>query len=173
MNMLKEHRRNPSRRRQTPKRFEDEKFISGRYDQYTRGYDGWQPKTSYGAQRENAENYYHDNNGGRFATYVWNARGKYTVQMRDFPESLLELTSIWRDLGKTLPTDIVEKIGGFLNFDSSSKQVGMLAQDDEFIAADESEDESIEDSEEEEFESCSDTDEEDYDSDCSYYSDDD
>ena len=92
---------------------------------------------------------------------------------RDFPESLLELTSIWRDLGKTLPTDIVEKIGGFLNFDRSSKQVGMLAQDDEFVAADESEEDEVEESEEEEFESCSDTDEEDYDSDYSCYSDDD
>ena len=40
MNMLVPHRRNPSRRRQAPKRFEDEKFVSGRVDQYTRGYEG-------------------------------------------------------------------------------------------------------------------------------------
>ena len=160
MNMLTPHRRNPSRRRQTPKRFEDEKFISGRYDQYTRGYDGWVDKKSWRAEREDAEDYYTDRQG---RVYRW----------RDFPESLLELTSIWRDLGKTLPTDIVEKIGGFLNFDRSSKQVGMLAQDDEFLAADDSEEDEVEESEEEEFESCSDTDEEDYDSDYSSYSDDD
>jgi len=173
MNMLKEHRRNPSRRRQTPKRFEDEKFMSGRYDQYTRGYDGWQPKKSYGAQRENAENYYQTNNGRKFATVTWINSRRYRVNLRDFPESLLEIASIWRDLDMVLPSAIVEKIGEFLNFDSSSKQVGMLTQDDEFVAADDSEEDEIEESEEEEFESCSDTDEEDYDSDYSSYSDDD
>ena len=38
--MLIPHRRNPSRRRQAPKRYEDETFVSGRIDQYTRGYEG-------------------------------------------------------------------------------------------------------------------------------------
>ena len=171
MNMLTPHRRNPSRRRQAPKRFEEEKFVSGRVDQYTRGYDGWQSKKSYRAQRENAENYYHTNNGGKFSTVKWNTRGKYSVQLRDFPESLLEIASIWRDLDMVLPSAIISHIGSFL--DISKTDQDLLVVDDEFIAADESEDESIEDSEEEEFESCSDTDEEDYDSDCSYYSDDD
>ena len=46
MNLVKPHRRNPSRRRSAPKKFEDEKFVSGRYDQYTRGYDGWVGKNS-------------------------------------------------------------------------------------------------------------------------------
>ena len=39
MNMLKEHRRNPTRRRKAPKRFEDEKFVSGAIDRYQHCYD--------------------------------------------------------------------------------------------------------------------------------------
>ena len=56
MNMLTPHRRNPSRRRQAPKRFEEEEFVSGRVDQYTRGYEG--RDSNWYAAEEDAENYY-------------------------------------------------------------------------------------------------------------------
>ena len=56
MNMLVPHRRNPSRRRQAPKRFEDEKFVSGRVDQYT-SYEG---RDSNWRAAEDAENYYNE-----------------------------------------------------------------------------------------------------------------
>ena len=179
MNMLTPHRRNPSRRRQAPKRFEEEKFVSGRVDQYTRGYDGWQSKKSYRAQRENAENYYHTTNGRKFATVKWNTRGKYRVQLRDFPESLLEIASIWRDLDMVLPSAIVSHIGSFL--DISKTDQDLLVVDDEFIAGDESESESEEQDkkwscsglpiDDEEWSSASETDESDYDSDALYDSD--
>ena len=176
MNMLTPHRRNPSRRRQAPKRFEDEKFVSGRVDQYTRGYEG--RDSNWKASAEDAENYYHSMNGRKFAHHVWNARGKYRVQLRDFPESLLELASIWRDLDMVLPSAIVSKIGGFLRLSQTDKD--LLVDDDEFIAGDESESEEqdkkwscsglpMED--EEEWSSGDETDESDYDSDALYDSD--
>ena len=176
MNMLIPHRRS-GRRRQAPKRFEDEKFVSGRVDQYTRGYEG--RDSNWYAAEEDAENYYNDCKGRKFANYVWNARGKYRVHLRDFPESLLELTSIWRDLDMVLPSAIVSKIGGFLRLSQTDKD--LLVDDDEFIAGDESESESEEQGkrwscsglpmDDEDWSSASETDESDYDSDALYDSD--
>ena len=185
MNMLVPHRRNPSRRRQAPKRYEDEKFVSGRIDQYTRGYEG--RDSNWYAAEEDAENYYNDRKGRKFANYVWNARGKYRVHLRDFPESLLEIASIWRDLNMMLPEGIISHIGGFLAFSTTDQ--ALLEDDDRFIAADESEDEEqdkkwscsglpMEDDEESEDSYCGEcwcsadeTDESDYDSDELYDSD--
>jgi hypothetical protein len=176
MNMLIPHRRS-GRRRQAPKRFEDEKFVSGRVDQYTRGYEG--RDSNWGAAEEDAENYYHTRKGRKFANYVWNGRGKYRVQLRDFPESLLELASIWRDLDMVLPSAIISNIGEFLRFSQTDQD--LLVDDDEFIAGDESESENEEQDkkwscsglpmEDEEWSSASETDESDYDSDALYDSD--
>ena len=176
MNMLVPHRRNPSRRRQAPKRFEDEKFVSGRVDQYTRGYEG--RDSNWRAAEEDAENYYHTRKGRKFANYVWNGRGKYRVQLRDFPESLLEIASIWRDLDMVLPEGLISHIGSFLSFSNTDQ--ALLEDDDKFVVADESEDEEqgrkwscsglpMED--EEEWSSGDETDESDYDSDALYDSD--
>jgi len=176
MNMLIPHRRS-GRRRQAPKRYEDEKFVSGRVDQYTRGYEG--RDSNWRAAEEDAENYYHTRKGRKFANYVWNGRGKYRVQLRDFPESLLELTSIWRDLDMVLPSAIVSHIGGFLRFSQTDQD--LLVDDDEFIAGDDSESEDEEQGkrwscsglpmDDEEWSSASETDESDYDSDALYDSD--
>ena len=176
MNMLIPHRRS-GRRRQAPKRYEDEKFVSGRVDQYTRGYEG--RDSNWRAAEEDAENYYHTKKGRKFANYVWNGRGKYRVQLRDFPESLLELTSIWRDLDMVLPSAIVSHIGGFLRFSQTDQD--LLVDDDEFIAGDDSESEDEEQGkrwscsglpmDDEEWSSASETDESDYDSDALYDSD--
>ena len=176
MNMLVPHRRNPSRRRQAPKRFEDEKFVSGRVDQYTRGYEG--RDSNWRAAEEDAENYYHSRRGRKFANYVWNGRGKYRIQLRDFPESLLEIASIWRDLDMELPEGLISHIGSFLSFSKTDQ--ALLEDDDKFVVADESEDEEqvrkwscsglpMED--EEEWSSGDETDESDYDSDDLYDSD--
>ncbi len=168
MNMLVPHRRNPSRRRQAPKRFEDEKFVSGRVDQYTRGYEG--RDSNWRAAEEDAENYYHTRRGRKFANYVWNGRGKYRIQLRDFPESLLEIASIWRDLDMELPEGLISHIGSFLSFSKTDQ--ALLEDDDKFVVADESEDEVIEESDEDDWVSGSDTDEEScYDSDELYDSD--
>ena len=174
--MLIPHRRS-GRRRQAPKRYEDEKFVSGRVDQYTRGYEG--RDSNWRAAEEDAENYYHTRKGRKFANYVWNGRGKYRVQLRDFPESLLELTSIWRDLDMVLPSAIVSHIGGFLRFSQTDQD--LLVDDDEFIAGDDSESEDEEQGkrwscsglpmDDEEWSSASETDESDYDSDALYDSD--
>jgi len=125
------HRRSTRARRQ-PKRFTDEKFISGRVDQYTRGYEG--RDSNWRADLEDAENYYHTINGRRFANHVWNSRGKYRVDLRDFPESLLEFSSIWRDFGYEMPDVVLDKIGSFLNISSTDQ--ALLVADDEFITAD-------------------------------------
>ena len=140
-----QHRRS-TRTRREPKRFTDEKFISGRVDQYTRGYEG--RDSNWRADLEDAENYYHTINGRRFANYVWNSKGKYRVHLRDFPESLLEFSSIWRDFGYEMPDIVLDKIGSFLNISSTDK--ALLADDDAFITADHDEEcEEIDHSDEE------------------------
>jgi len=140
-----QHRRS-TRTRREPKRFTDEKFISGRVDQYTRGYEG--RDSNWRARFEDAENYYHTINGRRFANHVWNSRGKYRVQLRDFPESLLEFSSIWRDFGYEMPDIVLDKIGSFLNISSTDQ--ALLADDDAFITADHEEEcEEIDHSDEE------------------------
>ena len=135
--MLVPHRRNPSRRRQAPKRYEDEKFVSGRIDQYTRGYEG--RDSNWKAKAEDAENYYRHMSGRKIYQIHYNVKGKYRFQLRDFPESLLELASIWRDLDMVLPSAIVSQIGSFLAFSNTDQ--ALLEDDDGFVAADESEDE--------------------------------
>ena len=140
-----QHRRS-TRTRREPKRFTDEKFISGRVDQYTRGYEG--RDSNWRADLEDAENYYHTINGRLFANYVWNSKGKYKVHLRDFPESLLEFSSIWRDFGYEMPDIVLDKIGSFLNISSTDQ--ALLADDDAFITADHDEEcEEIDDSDEE------------------------
>ena len=143
MNMLVPHRRNPTRRRQAPKRYEDEKFVSGRVDQYTRGYEG--RDSNWRADAEDAENYYRHMSGRKIYQIHYNVKGKYRFQLRDFPESLLELASIWRDFKMELPSSIVSQIGSFLAFSNTDQ--ALLEDDDGFVAADESEDEVIEESE--------------------------
>ena len=143
MNMLVPHRRNPSRRRQAPKRYEDEKFVSGRIDQYTRGYEG--RDSNWRADAEDAENYYRHMSGRKIYQIHYNVKGKYRYQLRDFPESLLELASIWRDLKMELPEGLISHIGGFLSFSNTDQ--ALLEDDDKFVAADESEDEFNEESE--------------------------
>jgi hypothetical protein len=178
MNMLIPHRRS-GRRRQAPKRFEDEKFVSGRVDQYTRDFSGHK-MDEWRARYQDAENYYHTHNGRKFISAAWNRESGYRLQLRDFPESLLELTSIWRDLDRVLPGAIINHIGKFLNF----KQVdqALLEDDDGFVAADDSESECEEQGkkwscsglpmeDEEEWSSGDETDESDYDSDALYDSD--
>ena len=140
-----QHRRS-TRTRREPKRFTDEKFVSGRVDQYTRGYEG--RDSNWRADLEDAENYYHTINGRRFANHVWNSRGKYRVHLRDFPESLLEFSSIWRDFGYEMPDIVLDKIGSFLNISSTDQ--GLLAYDDAFITGDHDEEcEEIDHSDEE------------------------
>ena len=140
-----QHRRS-TRTRREPKRFTDEKFISGRVDQYTRGYEG--RDSNWRARFEDAENYYHTINGRRFANHVWNSKGKYRVHIRDFPESLLEFSSIWRDFGYEMPDVVLDKIGSFLNISSTDQ--ALLVADDAFITADNDEEcEEIDHSDEE------------------------
>ena len=140
-----QHRRS-TRTRREPKRFTDEKFVSGRVDQYTRGYEG--RDSNWRADLEDAENYYHTINGRRFANYVWNSKGKYKVHLRDFPESLLEFSSIWRDFGYEMPDIVLDKIGSFLNISSTDQ--ALLVDDDAFITADHDEEcEEIDHSDEE------------------------
>ena len=168
MNMLTPHRRNPSRRRQAPRRYEDEKFVSGRIDQYTRDYEG--RDSNWKASAEDAENYYNTKNGRKFSNYVWNARGRYSIQLRDFPETLLELTSIWRDFGLELPGSLLQEIGSYLRISNVDR--ALLEDDDAFVVGDndsESEYESEKDTkkwscsglpmDDEEWSSCEDTDE--------------
>ena len=165
-----EHRRS-TRTRREPKRFTDEKFVSGRVDQYTRGYSGWQ-EDKWLNKYQDAENYFHDHKNRKFGTVNWINSGKYRVNLRDFPESLLEFVSIWRDFNRVLPSAVVSHIGEFLRFSKIDQD--LLIDDDEFIAGDESENEGQDNKkwscsglpmDEEEWNSSDeDTDESDYDS---------
>ena len=160
--MLKPHRRNPTRRRAAPKRFEDEKFVSGTIDRYQHCYD---------ANREGQydsinghENYYTSKRGHKFTTMECNDRGKYRIHKRDFTESLLQFSCIWRDMGLVLPGAIISHIGEYLRLSDVDKS--NLEEDDEFIAGDLSTDESASESEsEDEYESEYETEEEEWDSD--------
>ena len=99
-------------------------------------------------------------------TIEWNDRGKYRIHKRDFSESLLEFSSIWRDMGRVLPGAIVSHIGGFLRISDVDKE--LVADDDEFIVGDLSTDESASESESESEEDSAseyETEEEEWDSD--------
>ena len=166
-------RRNPTRNRKAPKRFEDEKFVSGAIDRYQHCYDA-NKKGKYDCINGH-ENYYTSSNGHKFSTIEWTDKGLYKIHKRDFTESLLEFTSIWRDTGKVLPGAIVSYISEYLRISKFDQAV--IADDDEFIVGDEEvEDEPkkwrcsafpIEDKSEEEWDSEEETDEDsDWDSDC-------
>ncbi len=131
MNMLQQHRRNPTRRRAAPKKYEDEKFVCGSVDRYQHSYDG------HTGQISGNENYYTSQRGNKFSTLKWNDRGRYTAQLVDFPESLLEFTSIWRDLNLVIPSELIPNIAAFLNLKNIDKQ--LIIDDDEFIAAEDNE----------------------------------
>ena len=134
MNMLQPHRRNPSRRRKAPKRYEDEKFVSGAVDRYQHCYDNHY--TGYVAGNKN---YYTTGRGNKFCDIKWNDNNRFRLVLRDFPESLLEFTSIWRDMELVIPSEIIPVIASFLNIKDIDKQ--LIKDDDEFIAGDYSSDE--------------------------------
>jgi len=177
MNLVQPHRRNPSRRRAAPKRFEDEKFVSGAIDRYQHCYEANKPG-KYDSINGN-ENYYNNRNGQKFVTIEWNDKGHYRIHRRDFSESLLEFSSIWRDMGRVLPGAIVSRIGEYLRLSDVDKS--HLEEDDEFIVGDVSSDEDeikpknwscsgipVEDKSEEEWDTDYETSEEEWDSDVSY-----
>ena len=134
MNMIQPHRRS-GRRRTAPKRFEDEEFVSGAVDRYEHCYDA---NRSGKVDRVNGhENYYTSRRGHKFTTLEWRvAQGRIIqkIVLRDFTESLLEFSSIWRDMGRVLPGAIVSRIGEYLRISNVDKQ--LVVEDDEFIAAD-------------------------------------
>lgn len=166
MNMLKEHRRNPTRRRAAPKRFEDEKFVSGAVDRYQHCYDN-----HYTGNISGNENYY-NHRGRKIYNVKYNSKGQFRLHQRDFPESLLEFNSIWRSKNRVIPTDVLSTIASFLNIKEIDKQ--LIKEDDEFIVGELSTDESASESEEdEEFDEDCETSEEEWDSDEMYSSDED
>ena len=59
----------------------------------------------------------------------------YRYALRDFTESVLEFTSIWRDMGMVLPSNLVSNISSFLKL--SDIDQALIADDDEFIVGDE------------------------------------
>jgi hypothetical protein len=173
-------RRNPKRNRTAPKRFEDEKFVSGAVDRYQHCYEA-NKEGKYDCINGN-EDYYTTKDGRKFVTIEyrinWAVSGKiiHRWRPRDFPESVLEFTSIWRDLGMVLPGHMVSHISSFLKL--SDIDQALIVDDDEFIVGDEEEEEvepkkwscsglPMEDKSEEEWVSDEETDDEsDWDSDC-------
>jgi len=137
--MLQPHRRS-GRRRTAPKRFEDETFVSGAIDRYQHCYDANRPGKYDDINGD--ENYYTTRRGNKFTTIEWNANGKYRIHKRDFAESLLEFSSIWRDMGRVLPGAVVSHIGSFLRLSETDQH--LIADDDEFIVGDDSDIEEVE-----------------------------
>ena len=173
-------RKNPMRNRNAPKRFEDETFVSGAIDRYQHCYDANRVgKYDY---INGAEDYYTTRDGRKFTTLECRViKGRKTLKFRprDFTESVLEFTSIWRDMGMVLPGDLVSNISSFLKI--SNIDQALIADDDEFIVGDEEEEETqpkkwrcsglpIEDKSEDEWSSDEETDD---DGEWSEYSDDD
>ena len=163
-------RRNPKRNRTAPKRFEDEKFVSGAVDRYQHCYEA-NKEGKYDCINGN-EDYYTTKDGRKFATFTWNSDNTmYRYALRDFPESVLEFTSIWRDKKMVLPSAIVSVISSFLKL--SEIDQALIADDDEFVVGDEEEEPKwscsglpMEDKSEEEWDSYEETDESEWDSDC-------
>ena len=157
-------RRNPRRNRTAPKRFEDEKFVSGAIDRYQHCYEA--NKCGKYDSINSDEDYYTTRDGRKFATFTWNSDNTmYRYALRDFTESVLEFTSIWRDLGMVLPGHMVSHISSFLKL--SNIDQALIADDDEFIVGDKEDDcFQIEDKSEEEWDSDEETDESEWDSDC-------
>ena len=160
-------RRNPTRNRSAPKRFEDEKFVSGAIDRYQHCYDANRPGKYDDINGD--ENYYTTRDGRKFATFTWNSNNTmYRYELRDFTESVLEFTSIWRDMGMVLPSDLVSNISSFLKL--SDIDQALIADDDEFIVGDEELEDKEEEVSEEEWNSDEETDD---DGEWSEYSDED
>ena len=68
----------------------------------------------------------------------WNSNHTmYRYALRDFAESVLEFTSIWRDMKMVLPGAMVSHISSFLKL--SNIDQALIADDDEFIVGDEEE----------------------------------
>ena len=168
-------RRNPRRNRTAPKRFEDEKFVSGAIDRYQHCYEA--NKRGKYDNINGDEDYYTTRDGRKFATFTWNSNNTmYRYALRDFTESVLEFTSIWRDMGMVLPSDMVSHISSFLKL--SDIDQALIADDDEFVVGDEEEEEvqpkkwscsglPMDDKSEEEWDSDEETDDEsEWDSDC-------
>lgn len=156
-------RRNPTRSRRAPKRYENEKFVSGAIDRYQHCYEA-NKKGKYDCINGH-ENYYTNRNGCKFNTIEFDNKGKYRIQKRDFSESLLEFTSIWRDNNQVLPGNIVSYISEYLRIPKFDKAV--IADDDEFIVADEDQEIEYDNSDEEEWLSEDETeDDSEWDSDC-------
>ena len=168
-------RRNPRRNRNAPKRYEDEKFVSGSIDRYQHCYDA-NREGKYDSINGN-EDYYTTRDGRKFATFTWNSNHTmYRYALRDFAESVLEFTSIWRVMKMVLPSAMVSHISSFLKL--SNIDQALIADDDEFIVGDEEEQEieskkwscsglPMEDKSEEEWDSDEETDDEsEWDSDC-------
>jgi hypothetical protein len=122
-------RRNPRRNRNAPKRFEDEKFVSGAVDRYQHCYEA--NKAGKYDCINGHENHYNSARGHKFSTIEWNDKGLYRIHRRDFTETLLEFTSIWRGMGLVLPGAIVSHIGEYLRLSDVDKS--HIAEDDEFI----------------------------------------
>tara|TARA_B100000902_G_scaffold397225_1_gene460351 strand:+ start:64 stop:606 length:543 start_codon:yes stop_codon:yes gene_type:complete len=131
-------RRNPIRNRIAPKRFEDEKFVSGSIDRYQHCYDA--NNTGKYDCINGDEDYYTTRDGRKFTTLEWRVvKGRiiHRFRPRDFTESVLEFTSIWRDLGMVLPGALVSHISSFLKL--SNIDQALIADDDEFVVGDEEE----------------------------------
>jgi hypothetical protein len=129
-------RKNPMRNRNAPKRFGDETFVSGAIDRYQHCYDA--NRVGKYDDINGDENYYTTRKGRKFSTIKWNDNcTMYRYVLRDFTESVLEFTSIWRDMGMVLPGDLVSNISSFLKI--SDIDQALIADDDEFIVGDEEE----------------------------------
>ena len=170
-------RKNPRRNRTAPKRFEDEKFVSGAVDRYQHCYDANNPHKYDNINGD--EDYYTTRDGRKFTTLEWRVvKGRiiHRFRPRDFTESVLEFTSIWRDLGMVLPGALVSHISSFLKL--SNIDQALIADDDEFIVGEEEEEEvqpkkwscsglPMDDKSEEEWDSDEETDDDsEWDSDC-------
>ncbi len=128
-------RRNPKRNCSNPKRFEDEIFVSGAVDRYQHCYEA--NKDGKYDSINGHEDYYTSRRGHKFTTIEWNDKGLYRIHKRDFSESLLEFTSIWRSMGHVLSGDVVSHISKYLRLSDVDKF--NIAEDDEFIVGDEEE----------------------------------
>ena len=121
--LIKQHRRNPARNRRSPKRYEDETFVSGAIDRYQHSFDGWFKENSWVAEKQDTDNHFYN--------------------YQDYTESLLEFASIWRAFGRVLPGELVENIGSYLKLRRTDKQKGMITADDEFIVDDDEVEEKV------------------------------
>ena len=119
--LIKQHRRNPTRNRRSPKRYEDETFVSGAIDRYQHSFNGRFKEGTWVADEQDTD--YH-----------------FTNQF-DYTESLLEFTSIWRGMGHVLPSDVVSHISKYLRLSDVDKF--NIAEDDEFIVDDYSSDSEV------------------------------